>query len=93
MGLPGARRPARAAALEHLARRAAAACPTLALRLRADRLLNVSTQGTAGSVPAPPRPASASATETERPPAPLTPAIAPGGRPREDRVDAHRRAP
>jgi ferredoxin len=41
--------------LEHLARRAAGACPTLALRLRADRMLNVSTQRTAGSAPAPPR--------------------------------------
>ena len=42
-------------ALEQLARRAAAACPTLALRLRADQMLNVSTPRTAGSVPAPTR--------------------------------------
>ena len=34
--------------LEQLARRAVAACPTLALRLRADRMLNVPTQRTAG---------------------------------------------
>jgi ferredoxin len=53
-------------ALEQLARRAAAACPTLALRLRADRMLNVSTQRTAGPAPAPTRTRTA-------PPAPATP--------------------
>lgn len=42
-------------ALEQLARRAAAACPTLALRIRADRMLNVSTRRTAQSAPAPAR--------------------------------------
>lgn len=39
--------------LEQLARRAAAACPTLALRIQADRMLNVSTQRTARSRPTP----------------------------------------
>ena len=43
------------AELEQLARRAAAACPTLALRLRADQMLNVSTSRTAGSAPEPTR--------------------------------------
>jgi ferredoxin len=52
--------------LEPLARRAAGACPTLALRLRADRMLNVSTQRTAGSVPAPTR-------GRKAPPAPARP--------------------
>lgn len=41
--------------LEFLARRAAAACPTLALRVRADQMLNVSTRRTGGSAPAPMR--------------------------------------
>ena len=52
--------------LEQLARRAAGACPTLALRLRADRMLNVSTQRTAGSAPAPTR-------ARKAPPAPARP--------------------
>jgi ferredoxin len=42
-------------ALEDLARRAARACPTLAIRLRADHALNVSTRRTAGAGPRPPR--------------------------------------
>jgi ferredoxin len=41
-------------ALETLARRAASACPTLAIRLRADRMLNVSTRRTAAAGPPPP---------------------------------------